>query len=211
MTLKVEVIKTGALSVNSVVVYDPGNLHCMIFDIGNFDLIDRFVTDNKLIPDIIIATHGHFDHVAGVNEFQKKYNCPFAMSSDDNYFINSDDVSAIKKRAEDLGYVNYIPPIKIDIDLKGKSEFNNMMIFSVPGHSPGSLCFYLKGLDILISGDTLFCETIGRTDLIYGDYNLLLSGIHDKLLSLPDNTMVIPGHGYFTTISHEKEFNQFFK
>jgi len=209
MSLKIEIIKTGALSVNSVIIYNTDTLKCSVFDVGDFDPIDNFITDNKLIPDVVIATHGHFDHLFGVSEFCKKYSCPFAMSSDDNYFINSPDFDVIKSRAEDLGYFNYIPPTKIDIDLKGKSKFNSMDLFWVPGHSPGGLCFYIKELKTLISGDTLFYETIGRTDLIYGDYDLLVSEIESKLLALPDDTTVIPGHGYFTTIKHEKEFNPF--
>ena len=209
MTLKIETIRTGALSVNSVVVYDNDTLKCTVIDIGDFNPIDKFVTEKNLTPEYVIATHGHFDHLAGVSDFCKKYQCPFAMSSDDRYFISPENFEVIKKRAEDLGYTKYNPPVNIDIDLKDMSSINGMDIIGVPGHSNGSVCIYLNKLNTLIAGDTLFYETIGRTDLVGGNLNLLLSGIAEKLLSLPDDTTIIPGHGYFTSVKHEKEFNPF--
>ncbi len=172
------------------------------------DLLEDFLSSKNLSPRLLLNTHGHVDHLMGIAELKKKYNIPFG--------INELDVPLVRQ-AETHGKIfglNLIKPPMPDVYYHGGDIIplgtNNLHCIHVPGHSPGSLAFLCEESGFLISGDVLFKGSIGRTDLPGGDYELLLSGIREKLFSLDKELEVYPGHGDATTIGEEVQNNPFF-
>jgi len=162
--------------------------------------LERFIEDNSLKPVKVLLTHLHFDHVLGLD---------FVT------YLNPDDkeqAAFVPRFCEMMGYVTPPLPEKTidihdgDIVRFGHSELE---VIGTPGHTHGGVCFYSKENNFLISGDTLFAGSIGRTDHPSGDYDALMKGIMTKLLPLGDNVEVLPGHGYPTTIGEERLKNPF--
>lgn len=196
----------GPFMVNTYLLIDNGN--CVVVDPGHVcENLKQFIIDNNYNLEKIIITHGHIDHVAGVN-FLKEYftETKVLMNKKDEELVNN-----INNQADLFG-LPHINNIIIDeyIPDSGNIELigNMFEILHVPGHSPGSICLHCE--DRLLSGDTLFSGSIGRTDLLDGDYDTLITAIESKLLTLPEETRVFPGHGSSTTISCEKETNPYF-
>jgi hydroxyacylglutathione hydrolase len=171
------------------------------------DVLQNFITQNNLKPELLLNTHCHLDHVFGnkwihetwglllhIHEKEKKV-LEFAPASGLMWNLPFDNYNA------ELVYLNEQKKIQL-----GDDELE--LIFA-PGHSPGHLCFYCRRQGFVIGGDVLFQESIGRTDLPGGDYDTLIHSIRTKLLVLPDETIVYSGHGEPTTIGHEKKFNPF--
>jgi glyoxylase-like metal-dependent hydrolase (beta-lactamase superfamily II) len=168
-----------------------------------------FISDNKLKPDYIVNTHGHFDHIFGNGWLKSVFNCPSLIHRNDLPLIeHADNYAGV------FGFVVEKPPIPDGYLTDGEFlSFGDsaVKILHVPGHSPGSICLYAESDSFLICGDVLFNGSVGRTDLLGGDYNLLISGIRQKLMTLPGNTVVWPGHGPKTTIKHEYDTNPFLR
>ena len=196
---------------NTYIIWDETG-ECAIIDAGcfnqrEFEKLDSFITANKLRPVKLVNTHCHFDHIFGVEKCRTAYKLQWEAHSGDNFLIES---------APSKGAMFGIPvqPVALpevilnegDKVCFGKSV---LKIIHVPGHSPGSICLYEEKSKILITGDVLFNGSIGRTDLDGGDYGTLITGIKSKLLVLPDNVTVYPGHGPATTIGDEKVKNPF--
>lgn len=199
------------LEVNAFVLHDESGA-CLIVDPGCKNPVQqqnlkRFITENNLHPEGIVLTHGHFDHVAGVAWAKNEFSCPVMMHEDD-LFLVKDAV----QHASLFGIKLENPPMpdryldEGDHLTLGKTDIS---ILHVPGHSPGSICLHVPTDKLLICGDVLFKGSIGRTDLFGGDYDLLIRGIREKLMTLPGDTEVWPGHGLSTTISAENESNPF--
>ena len=201
------------LGVNSFVLYDETG-ECIVVDPGcNTDKqreeLITFINGHKLKPVYIVNTHGHFDHIFGNAWLKSVYNCPLLIHKEDSPLIEHAD-----KYASLFGFVVKKPPMP-DGYLK-HGEFLNfgnscLKILHVPGHSPGSICLYSESDSFLIGGDVLFSGSIGRTDLLGGNHELLISGIYEKLMTLPRDTVVWPGHGPKTTIGREYDTNPFLK
>ncbi len=199
----------GGLLTNCYVYVDEKTNETMIIDPAENDSsIDSFIDSNSLSVVVIVDTHCHFDHVGANAYFKEKYNAPLAIG----YY----DVSCLKMahlEARVFGvYIKESPKPDIvlnddDVINVGNSKFT---VIHTPGHTPGSICLYEPKKKILFSGDTLFFESVGRWDLQGGDYAALMESLR-KLLSLPDDTSVFPGHGELTTIGHEKKYNPFVK
>ncbi len=153
----------------------------------------------------ILATHGHADHILAASRLCEIYSCPFIMSR-----IDSKWLAELKNMCEHFQIPYYgTPAIDIDITLKNMLELGDFSfdILHTPGHTKGSVCFLFD--HILFTGDTLFHHSIGRTDLPGGDMQELQGSIKDKLLSLPDDTRIYPGHLKMTTIGEERSHNPF--
>lgn len=155
--------------------------------------------------DALLLTHGHFDHVADAAAIQRRHGCPVYFHADTRPMVTDPDFF----RA--WGFAFDVEPVR-DGNLIGASprwEIAGLafQIFEVPGHCPGSLCFYSADDGVLFGGDVLFRGGIGRWDLPGGDHDLLVRGIREKLLVLPEKTRVFPGHGPATTIGLERESN----
>ena len=209
--MEVQIFAFNPLQENTFVLYDETG-ECVIVDPGcfndsEFEILDSFIKENKLRPVKIINTHCHFDHIFGVNRCRNTYDIPWEAHSDDDFLISS-----ATSQAAMFG-MTMSPTDSADKHLTETDELvfgtTRLQIIHVPGHSPGSICFYNETEAMLFAGDVLFRGSIGRTDLPRGDYNTLLSGIKQKILTLPENTIMYPGHGPDSTIAFEKARNPF--
>ncbi|MCL2559927.1 MAG: MBL fold metallo-hydrolase [Turicibacter sp.] len=211
MSVKIYPMPVGDVQANCYIVsvdekaliVDPGDEAAKII---------QYLATKQLEPVAILMTHGHFDHIGALKEVQAKYEIPvYAHKDEEEYFTNA---------GYNLSWKAGRPPIEIrdlskftfiqedqDIELLGQE----IAVRHVPGHSLGSAAFYFKAAGIVISGDALFKGSIGRTDLIHGNFDQLITSIKTKLFTLPDDTIVYSGHGEATTIGDEKRMNPFFR
>ena len=201
-----ETIPTGPLEVNCYLIGCENSKHIFVVDPG--DDADRIITliENRgLIPQAVIATHGHLDHLGDVKTIQERLSTPFWIHVDDAPFV-----SALPAQAAAFGlHLSGIPTIDRHLEHDHILTLGDLewRIIHTPGHSPGSICLQ-SGLSIL-SGDTLFAGSVGRCDLPGGDWNRLQESIRSRLLTCDESTMVYPGHGPPTTIRAEKSDNPF--
>jgi hydroxyacylglutathione hydrolase len=166
-----------------------------------------WVASQNIDLKLLLLTHGHIDHIGDVARIKQRFECQIGchpdtipMISDPSFFRN-------------FGFALEVEPAEPDFTIVEASSRDflglNFEIFDVPGHSPGSLCFFLRKEKLLIGGDVLFAGGVGRWDLPGGDSDLLFSGIKTKLFPLGDDVTVLPGHGPPTTIGEERESNPF--
>ncbi len=192
---------------NTYILWDSESLEAVIFDPASSDenLCD-FINTKKLKPKYIINTHGHLDHIGGDDFYREKYKIPLAIHYLDADMLVNPELNLSVFSEKEIK----VKPADI---LFGKNDYNFVIgdyplkIIHTPGHTKGSVCILID--NYLISGDTLFYESIGRTDLPGGDYNDIISSIKNKLFVLPDEIVVLPGHGEHTTIGDEKVGNPF--
>lgn len=197
--------------VNTYVLYDDSG-ECLIIDPGmdgesEQNEFDNFISEKNLKPVKLINTHAHIDHIISNDYVSKKYNLELESHADGVNFLEDATIyaSTFGLSMRDVK--------KIDKTLSDGQiiEFGNssLKVLETPGHADGSLCFYSEADGFVISGDVLFRESIGRTDLKTGDYDVLQKSIWEKLFTLPDETTVFPGHGPETKIGYEKIHNPF--
>lgn len=159
--------------------------------------------------DLLILTHGHWDHVADAAAIRSRHGCPVACHGETVPMVSEADFFLRQ------GFPFRFAPVQVDRILRGGRAQDflgwEVDVLEVPGHCPGSLCFHAPADKVLVGGDVLFSGGVGRWDLPGGDAGILLSGIREKLLSLPDETVVLPGHGPQTTIGTEKTSNPFLR
>ncbi len=201
----IKVIPVGALQENTVIVIDDDTKEAIIVDPGaEGDKILEYLKDYK--PVAIVNTHGHRDHVGQVGYLKEKLNIPFYMNKKDEFLINNDVFPGFGKM---IGAYECPNP---DFDLKEEDtiKFGNteLKVIETPGHTPGGVCLYDEKNKILIAGDTLFSGSVGRTDLPGGNAKELMNSLK-KLTELPEETVVICGHGGNTTIGKEKKSNPY--
>jgi len=198
----------GPLSVNCYIIGDDQTREAIIVDPGGNarDILDTLRRE-QLQPIALINTHAHFDHLIALAELREKTGAPFWLHTDEAPVLASASLGARMfgfamaqpKPAERLLHDG--DPVRVGTLV--------LRVLHTPGHTPGGIC--LLGDGWLISGDTLFQAGIGRTDLPGGDYATLMASIRDKLLTLPDTTIVYPGHGEPTTIGEERQLNPFLR
>lgn len=201
--------------VNTYVIHDEATKECAIIDPGCYwneekEELKEYVTGNNLKVRHLLLTHLHLDHALAVPYVNRIFNVPFSASKEDAFLL----VGA-EHQAASYGLKLEDKPILIDKDIHEGDTFKlgeqEIHTFAVPGHSPGSIVYYLPKQHVLFAGDVLFRESIGRTDLPGGNYNTLINGIRHKLLPLPDDTTVYSGHGPETTIGYERKYNPFLR
>ncbi|MDO8551124.1 MAG: MBL fold metallo-hydrolase [bacterium] len=199
--MKIEKLTLGQLATNCYLVYDEKSREAVVVDPadeGSF-IIQR-ITDLHLQPKIIIATHGHFDHLLGGTEVKLAFDIPFVIHRADLEILKRTQSTA----KHFLGMACDPPPM-IDkfIHDNDKISFGaeELKVIETPGHTPGSISLYTP--HFLLSGDTLFSSHVGRTDTHYGSKTTILNSIGNKLFKLPPETLVFPGHGQTTTIKAE--------
>jgi hydroxyacylglutathione hydrolase len=209
--IKIKTFVFNAFQVNSFVLSDETG-ECIIIDAACYtqpekDALDKYIADNQLKLVKVINTHGHVDHILGNHHVAEKYKVPFAIHQADMVLVNTAAQHGVV-----FGFaVEEQPEIKeflsggTDVTF-GKSRLKTLF---VPGHSPGSLAYYSPEQKFVIVGDVLFKGSIGRTDLPGGDYDQLMESILGKLMNLPDDTLVWPGHGPSTSIHEEALSNPF--
>ena len=182
---------------------------CVIVDPGCYTpreeaVLKDFIRSKNLKPVSIWLTHGHFDHIFGVGELTRCFSIPVWMSPEDKFILERDGeyATGVGLRAPEVGFQTR------DIH-EGQVMEMGFKVISTPGHTPGCVCFYSEQAKILLSGDTLFAGAIGRTDLDGGDYDKEIVGIMEKLMDLPGDVDVFPGHGPATSIAEERTGNPF--
>jgi len=195
----------GPLATNCYIVGSESSKEGMIIDPGDEgEVILRNVKDLGLEIKSIILTHGHIDHIGALKEVKEATGAEVAIHSDDARALQEKSVSTLLG----LSYPTPPPPDRLlrDGDSMDIGDLH-FLVLHTPGHSPGCIC--LLGEGIIFSGDTLFNFGIGRYDLPGGNYSQLVNSIHTRLMKLPDNTAVYPGHGLDTTIGTERSGNPF--
>jgi hydroxyacylglutathione hydrolase len=196
----------GALENNNYLLIDDQSKQAALIDCTEFcEDIAKVLKEYDAELKYILLTHGHFDHILGVNDFKKKYNCRVLLHKDDKFladtvkeFVKKFDIDDVEIQEIDE-YIDDTQVLKL-----GRKKIN---IIHTPGHTKGGVCYLIR--DKLFSGDTLFYESVGRTDLAGGDFDELKSSIENKLFTLDENIKVYPGHGISSSIGHEKENNKF--
>ena len=199
--------------VNCYVIYDEHSKECAIVDPAmeaNYEdaQLFQFVERLGLTPTLLLLTHAHVDHICGLRQTSEKYNIPVRMHNDGIKLL---------KQAEAYGNIMGFDVCRMDDLATVHTDEGTLLHIGdtevecryVPGHCEGSLCFVIPSEEAVITGDALFQGSIGRTDLPGGNYQLLIENLRSKILTLPDNYMVLPGHGEMSTIGDEKKFNPF--
>jgi len=202
---KIHALVVGRLQTNCYIVQSQAE--AMIIDPGDEpERILRFIKDINATPTRIVATHTHFDHVIGVDGVRKATKIPFMIHRDDLPMLES-----MQSRVRQFTGFEVPPPPKVDGYLKDGELLElgdeTIRVLHTPGHSPGSIS--LVGDGYVLTGDALFNQSIGRTDLPGGDLKTLIHSIRERLFKLDDDTIVYPGHGSETTIGDEKLANPF--
>jgi len=198
-------LELGPFATNCYIVGSESNKEGMIIDPGDgARQIAKSVEDLGLDIKLIVLTHGHFDHIGALKEVEEATGAELAIHTDDAFFIQKRPLRTLFG----FPYPDTPPPDRL---LNGGDSIDigdlNFLVLHTPGHSPGGIC--LLGPGVVFSGDTLFNYGIGRTDFAGGSYNQLMNSIHTKLMVLPDDTTVYPGHGPDTTIGTERRGNPF--
>ena len=210
--IHVKVFEFNAIAENTYLLYDETKeailIDCGCMTPAEEKSISDFIDQNGLSLKRLLCTHLHFDHVMGNGFIYRKYGIKPEAHQKEVELLPS-----IKEQVKLLGFPSSIEFIDIEHYLIengnisfGQSELTTLL---VPGHSPGSLAFYSPKDHFIIVGDALFNGSIGRTDLWGGSYDILTAAIRDKILTLPDETIVYPGHGPSTTVINEKINNPF--
>lgn len=202
----VEKILNGKLLEWTYFVHEKGNNVGFIVDPGyDIEAIEKKIFDKNYFVDTILLTHAHFDHMYSAKDIVEKHNSRVYMDKDDEELISS-------KEHNYATFVKNLPDnyFKVDKFLKDYERLKicnfDITCIKTPGHTKGGMCYYLEKEKILFSGDTLFFEAFGRTDLYGGNFTSIKESL-TKLFKLPDDVVVFPGHGDLTTIKHEKEYN----
>ncbi len=209
--IKIGVLPFNPFQENTIVVSDETD-ECIIVDAGNYNAqenaaLSKYISDNGLKPVMAVNTHGHVDHMLGVNHVKETYHIPFAIHGKDKFLIES-----APTHGAIYGFqVDKVPTVDIDLEGQKELKFGNttFRIIETPGHTPGHIALYNPKNKLLLTGDTLFRESIGRTDLPGGDYSWIMRSILDKLIPLGDEVRFYPGHGMESTIGHETLYNPF--
>lgn len=205
--MKIKKFEVGPLFVNCYIIYDERTKEAVVIDPGDEpDLILDFIKEENLNLKYILCTHGHFDHIGSVKELRDETGAKVVLHEKDiEIYRNSPQI------AMQFFGIEIEPQPEPDILIKNGEILNTgniqLTVIHTPGHSPGSVCFYTDGY--IFTGDTLFAGSVGRTDIIGGSMNELLNSLK-KIASLPDETIVFPGHGPKTKIGIEKKTNPFY-
>ncbi len=203
-----EILAVGPLQCNCSIIGDETTREAMVIDPGD-DIEDvlAIVRKHNLQVKQIVITHAHIDHVGGAMKLRAATGAPI--------LLNQNDYALLKILDAQAEWIGVAPPGEVKIDQavssgdKARAGAHEASIFHTPGHTEGSICLYFATEKKLIAGDTLFAGSIGRTDLPGGSMEKIMESLHGTVLSLPDETIVVPGHGPLTTIGEERESNPF--
>jgi len=203
-----EILPVGPLQCNCSVIGDESTREAMVIDPGDeIEDVLALIRKHNLQVKQIVITHAHIDHVGGAMKLRAATGAPILLNQSDYALLKMIDMQAV--------WVGMAPPGKVEIDHslgqadRVRAGSLNADVIHTPGHTEGSICLYFPAEKKLIAGDTLFAGSIGRTDLPGGSFQKIINSLHEKVLALPDDTIVVPGHGPLTTIGEERQSNPF--
>ncbi|HXW92968.1 MAG TPA: MBL fold metallo-hydrolase [Terriglobales bacterium] len=205
-----EILPVGPLHCNCSILGDEATREAIVIDPGdNIREILALISKHNLAVKQIVVTHAHIDHVGGAMQLRAVTGAPILLNRKDYDLLKMLDVQA--------AWVGMVSPGPVEIDQsvgeadKVKAGALVADVIHTPGHTEGSICLYFPSEKKLIAGDTLFAGSIGRTDLPGGSFEKIIRSLHEKVLALPDETEVVPGHGPLTTIGEERKSNPFLR
>ncbi len=205
-----EILPVGPLQCNCSVIGDEATREAMVIDPGDdIEDVAAIIRKHNLKVKQIVITHAHIDHVGGAMKLRALTGAPILLNQNDYALLKMLDMQAT--------WVGMPAPgeVKIDAELGHGASLSagslSANVLHTPGHTEGSVCLYFRAEKLLIAGDTLFAGSIGRTDLPGGSIEKIMRSLHQRVLALPDETVVIPGHGPKTTIGEEREGNPFLR
>jgi len=205
-----ETFPVGPLACNCTILGDEQAKEAIVIDPGDeVSRIQRRLTELGLTLKQILVTHAHIDHVGGALKLKRLTGAPILM--------NENDLPLLKMMAEQAGWLGIptpetaLPDGSLTDGLSVGLASSPAQVLHTPGHTQGSVCLHFVSLKLLVAGDTLFAGSIGRTDLPGGNFDQIIDSIHSRLLVLPDETKVLPGHGPATTIGEERRANPFLR
>jgi hydroxyacylglutathione hydrolase len=203
-----EILPVGPLQCNCSVIGDETTHEAMVIDPGDdIDDVLAIIRKHHLQVKQIVITHAHIDHVGVAMKLRAVTGAPILLNQNDQALLKMLDMQAAWCGMQSPGKVEIDQSIGAADTVKAGSLVAD--VIHTPGHTEGSVCLYFAGEKKLIAGDTLFAGSIGRTDLPGGSMEKIISSLHEKVLALPDETVVVPGHGPLTTIGEERESNPF--
>jgi hydroxyacylglutathione hydrolase len=203
-----EILPVGLLQCNCSMIADENSREAIVIDPGD-DIADiqAVLEKHSLRVKQIVITHAHIDHVGGAMKLRAATGAPILLNQNDYALLKMLDVQA--------AWLGMSAPEKVAIDGSlgdaDKVQAGSLVanVIYTPGHTEGSICLHFPAEQKLIAGDTLFAGSIGRTDLPGGSFDKIIRSLHEKVLVLPDETVVVPGHGPLTTIAEERQRNPF--
>ncbi|MDO4266927.1 MAG: MBL fold metallo-hydrolase [Eubacteriales bacterium] len=203
---RIQTCVLGMVSTNTYIIYRKGGREAVLVDpADNAPYLLNKCRELGVEPSAVVLTHGHFDHIMAVEDICRSFPCRVYASADEAALLEDPD--------QNLSVPMGMERTAVEADeLVRDGQVLNLLglewkVIATPGHTAGSVCYYIPEESVLISGDTLFAESLGRTDLPTGSAQQIIRSITEKLFMLPDDTMVYPGHGDPTTIGHEKQYN----
>ena len=195
---------------NTYLVWDATK-EAVVVDAGNMSdaenaMLKETIASLGLKPVMAVNTHGHFDHTQGVKWLKEEYGVKFACSSKDKFLIDASSGGMVYGLK-----CNEVPEIDVDLDVNDVVGFGDtqLRVIKTPGHTPGHVVLFNEAERVLFTGDTLFKESIGRTDLPGGDYSWIMKSILEEVVPLGDDVVIYPGHEDSSTIGHETLYNPF--
>ncbi len=203
-----ETFPVGPLQCNCTILGDEQTREAIVIDPGDdISRIHKRLAENGLTLKQILITHAHIDHIGGALRLKRLTGAPIYLNENDLPLL---DMMGTQAAWLGINAPETVPPDSGLIDGQAVGlEHYSARVLHTPGHTQGSICLHFAPLKLLIAGDTLFAGSIGRTDLPGGNYDQIIESIHSRLLALPDETSVIPGHGPVTSIGQERKSNPF--
>jgi len=206
--MEIKRLVLGLVRTNCYIVYSEDTKKAVIIDpAADSRRIMEEISELGVVPEAVLLTHGHFDHMLAAESLKNGYQIPICVHKADAELVKHPELNC----SEQFLHMSY--SIVADEELEDGQTLRfldgTFTVLSTPGHTEGSCCYYAQKENILFSGDTLFQESVGRTDLPTGSAAKLVNSIREKLFVLPEDTLVLSGHGDQTTIREEKQYNPY--
>ena len=206
--IEIKSMTLGMVATNCYLIINKENKEALLVDPADNALrISNVIEENGCTLKAILLTHGHFDHIMALNDLKKRYNVPV--------YAHEEEEDVLKQSSLNLsGSIGQIYTTQSDVYVKDGEHLKlaglDVIVLSTPGHTKGGVCYYFPEEKVLMSGDTLFHCSIGRTDFPTGSMSQLVRSVKEQLFVLPDDVQVYPGHDSVTSIGYEKQYNPFF-